>query len=92
MAKFRKKPVVIEAFCLGVDPMPDWFCDARSAGYITTHNLDGRHRGGPDLAIFNTLEGEMRAECGDWISRGINGGIYPYKPDIFFVNYEPVDA
>ena len=90
MPKFRKKPVVIEAFKLGTDPMPDWFCDARSAGDITTHNTDDRHRGGPDFALIKTLEGEMRAEFGDHVIRGVKGELYPCKPDIFAATYEPV--
>lgn len=88
--KYRKKPVVVEAFCLGVDHMPDWFCDARSANTITTHNVDGRWRGGPDYCLIKTLEGEMRGEFGDFIIRGIKGEIYPCKRDIFAATYEPV--
>lgn len=89
--KFRKKPVVIEAFRLGYDNMPDWFVEKRSAGQITTHNLDGRLRGGPDRALIQTLEGQMQAEFGDWIIRGIKGECYPCKPDIFEVTYEAVE-
>ena len=88
--KFRKKSVIIEAFCLGRDNQPDWFCDKKSAGEITTHNLDGRWRGGPDYALINTLEGTMRAENGDFIIQGVNGEVYPCKPDIFEKTYEPV--
>ena len=90
MARFRKKPVEIEAFRLGMDNMPDWFCDARSANQITTHNEDGRWRGGPDFAIIRTLEGEMRASFGDWIIRGAEGEIYPCKPRIFDATYDLV--
>jgi hypothetical protein len=28
MAKYRKKPVVIEAFKMGIDPIPDWFMES----------------------------------------------------------------
>ena len=89
MAQYRKKPVVIEAFRLGLDNMPDWFCDARTYNKLTTHNADGRFRGGPDYALIVTLEGQMRAEYGDWIIQGIEGEIYPCKPDIFAQTYEP---
>lgn len=90
MAKFRKKPVVIEAFRLGHDDMPDWFNNARMNNCVTTHNEDGRWRGGPDFAIIKTLEGEMRADYGDWIIRGVKGELYPCKTDIFAQTYEPV--
>lgn len=87
---YRKKPVVIEAFKLGTDSPPDWFLNARNSNAVTTHNIDGRHRGGPDYALIQTLEGEMKANFGDFIIQGINGEIYPCKPDIFEKTYEEV--
>lgn len=89
--EFRKKPVVVEAFRLGHDPMPDWFLDAKAANMVTTHNFDGRWSGGPDYALIRSLEGEMRANSGDWIIRGVKGELYPCKPDIFDATYEPVE-
>lgn len=89
MAQFRKKPVVIEAFQLGSE-WPDWWADAVTANRAVTHNIDGRWRGGPDYALIQTLEGEMRAEFGDWIIQGVKGEIYPCKPDIFAMTYERV--
>lgn len=86
--KYRKKPLTIEAFKLGIDPMPDWFCDARTVNIVTTHNADGRWRGGPDHAMIHTLEGSMRAEYGDWVIRGVKGELYPCKADIFEASYE----
>ncbi len=91
MSAYRKKPVVIEAFRLGHDAMPDWFCDARTANRVTTHNADGRWSGGPDYCLIGTLEGEMRGEFGDYIIRGVKGEIYPCKPDIFAATYEAVE-
>lgn len=91
MAQYRKKPVVIEAFRLGIDYMPVWFCDALTHNHVTTHNEDGKYADGPDYALICTLEGTMRANFGDWILRGITGEIYPCKHDIFVATYEPVD-
>lgn len=87
--KFRKKPVAIDAFRLGVDNMPDWFNELRIKNVVVTGNVDGRYRGGPDYAVIDTLEGQMRAENGDWIIRGIAGEVYPCKPAIFAATYEP---
>ena len=87
--RYRKKPVVIDAFRLAHDPMPDWFCDARSRGDVTTHNDDRRYRGGPDYALIGTLEGQMCCNAGDWIIRGVKGELYPCKHDIFIATYEP---
>lgn len=86
--QYRKKPVVINAFRLGYDNMPDWFMDKLTANDVTIHNTDGRWRGGPDYALIKTLEGEMRAEFGDYIIQGVKGELYPCKPDIFATTYE----
>lgn len=37
-----------------------------------------------------TLEGNMKANIGDYIIKGINGEFYPCKPDIFTKTYEKV--
>lgn len=87
--KYRKKPVVIEAFKLG-EEWPDWWHIAHAAKEVTTHNVGGRWRDGPDYALINTPEGQMRADYGDWIIKGIKGEIYPCKPDIFEATYDPV--
>lgn len=93
--KFRKKPVVIDAFRLSQDPWPDWFHDRVSDCTITTHyvNPEAATRADPfekhDIwAEIKTLEGVMRADCGDFIIRGVKGEIYPCKPDIFEQTYE----
>ncbi len=88
--KFRKKPVVIEAFRLGVDSIPDWFMDRVSDCTITLHgDGDPRDRFAPVSASIQTLEGTMTADHGDMVIRGIKGEIYPCKPDIFAATYEP---
>lgn len=38
---------------------------------------------------IETLEGTMLASPGDWIVKGVNGEIYPVKPDIFEKTYSP---
>lgn len=45
---------------------------------------------GPDYLIIPTLEGDMRAELGDFIIKGLKGEIYPCKPDVFHAKYEAV--
>lgn len=76
--KYRKKPVEVEAFRLGIDSIPDWFESIFTYG-------DGEMI----TALIYTLEGVMRAEYGDYIIRGVQGEIYPCKPDIFEATYEP---
>lgn len=81
--KYRKKPVVIEAFQLGVDDMPGWFVDAEKMNKVFLH-------GGRTRADIKTLEGLHRANYGDFIIRGVEGEIYHCKPDIFRLTYEEV--
>lgn len=78
--KFRKKPIVIEAFKWLTDEVPQWWRD--KAG-ITMDVATGS-------AFIPTLEGTMEAKQGDWIIQGISGEIYPCKPDIFEKTYEEV--
>ena len=40
---------------------------------------------------IKTLEGDMRADVGDYIITGVKGERYPCKPDIFHETYEPVE-
>jgi len=76
MAKYRKKPVVIEAVQYdGTFP-------------LAFLNGDERVRGCGDYLEIVTLEGVMRANIGDWIIRGVAGELYPCKPSIFEATYE----
>jgi hypothetical protein len=85
--KFRKKPVVIEAwhFAEVQEPQPEWLTRAMMEG-------GAWYQGGAEPYItIATLEGEMRANFGDWIIRGVKNELYPCKPDIFAATYEPAE-
>lgn len=41
--------------------------------------------------IIHSLEGDMKANVGDFIITGVNGEQYPCKPDIFYKTYEPCE-
>lgn len=43
-------------------------------------------------ARIPTLEGDMYATPGDWIITGVQGEVYPCKPEIFEQTYEPIDV
>lgn len=91
--RYRKKPVVIEAFRMGLDPRPDWFQDRVSQGTITTYGVCDRPSPFEFIETYcdiETLEGTMRGNYGDYIIKGVQGEIYPCKPDIFEATYEPV--
>lgn len=83
MAKFRKKPVVIEAeqYLDSSDCLP--FCDN---GNPLNYDEDECKQ------YIQTLEGQLWVSDGDWIIRGVQGEFYPCKPDIFAATYEAVDG
>lgn len=99
MAKYRKKPVVIDAWKLNLQDLPGVIrlyemvnkVDLSTvymvgSSYIT--DLIKRKGGLP----IPTLEGEMLASDGDFIIKGVNGEFYPCKPDIFEQTYEAVET
>jgi len=93
MANYRKKPVVIEAFKFYVDGMPDWFMDRVSKNDVVLINCNyKKHNIEEAYCEIKTLEGVMRGNGGDFIIKGVNGEIYPCKPDIFDKTYEKVDG
>lgn len=83
MQKFRKKPVVIEAAQLTTAAFSSTHPNLEHIPGVTYDPL--RH-----CAFIRTLEGEMRAEVGDWIIRGVEGELYPCKPSVFWATYEEV--
>lgn len=109
MAKYRKKPVAIEAtqwFKNGDHPddgnerftsgeYVDELCEGKVVRYYRTPDVDGRHHCKHCGVIMHnhgwidTMEGGHIVCPGDWIIRGVKGELYPCKPDIFSVTYEP---
>jgi hypothetical protein len=83
MAKFRKKPVAIEAVQFDGSPQTAQAVTEFAGKWAQPH-ADG------SLTI-HTLEGPLSASVGDWIIRGVKGEFYPCKPDIFAATYEPVE-
>lgn len=84
MAKYRKRPVVVDAFKFEGTPnvTEEWFWDAVHDGTIVTFL--------PTLCKIKTPEGDMTLRMKDYIIRGVNGEIYPCKADVFEATYELV--
>lgn len=95
--KYRKKPVIIEAFQYDGDLMnsngeyyvPDW---AIKALEDDTLELGSYSDSSPCELFVNTLEGQMHVSVGDYIIQGVNGELYPCKPDIFKKTYESAEG
>jgi hypothetical protein len=86
MAKYQKKPIVIEA--------TQWFPGLEIEGVITTKTdspsrIHGEIAFSHTVSYIQTLEGKMYVNPGDYIITGVKGD-YPCKPDIFEATYEAV--
>lgn len=92
MAKFRKRPVVIEAITFDelvayglahttniMRGMP-WSFDY--GGQPITHEND-------DCYLIPTREGTMRFNRGEMLITGVAGELYPCKREIFDATYDP---
>jgi len=92
MAKYRKKPIVIDAEQYTGNNAYDLL-------YWIGQNHDFNKDGLSKLAFLNengefiikTLEGYHKADVEDFIIKGIAGEFYPCKPDIFQKTYELVE-
>ncbi|MFE7799047.1 hypothetical protein [Nocardia sp. NPDC057440] len=91
---YRKKPVEIQAM---------QFTEETARALIEWAEIPESHvfPAGEDLAtgapvdgyvVIATLEGDMRANLGDWVIRGIKGEFYPCRDDIFRATYDAVTA
>lgn len=88
MAKYRKKPVVIEAIQWTGKNITEVECFMYPQKPIYMSAFSNAD----DLVGMETLEGTMCASKGDWIMKGVKGEIYPCKPDIFEATYEFVES
>ena len=99
MPRFVKRPIEIDAIQWTGQNWNDviLFCteDDRVGGVPAIYvrgdedNLNNGWEGRMPILI-QTLEGEMRAEIGDWIIKGIADEVYPCKKEIFEATYDPV--
>ena len=91
MAKYRKKPVVVDAvqytggwgsaLPILVWMKESWPIDRSESAWFS----------GDNTLRVQTLEGAMSASPGDYNIRGVKGEFYPCKPDIFEATYELVE-
>lgn len=97
MSKFRKRPVVIEAVQVpyneyaddpgsGWREVPVWLQEAMDSELIIARFQSEDYW----YYQISTLEGLMLASPDDWIIRGVQGELYPCKPDIFEATYEQI--
>lgn len=86
---YKKKPVEVQAVEYdNTDESRDfilsWIDNYGGDAYVW-HVEDGVTN-----LIIGTLEGDMVANPGDYIIKGVKGEFYPCKPDIFVATYDEV--
>lgn len=84
--RYRKKPVEIEAVKITESNI------AAVAVWCKGFQVVARDLSSTPVALtIPTLEGNMRAEMGDYIIRGVEGEFYACKRRIFEKTYEEVE-
>lgn len=84
MARYRKKPVVIEAmrWC---GPEDDWALTNFLGSWRWCHNSEGL----PCIATLESGAGLHVVEPGCWVVKGVMGEFYSVRADIFAATYDP---
>ena len=80
MAKYKKKPVEIDAIRFNDRDL------LQLVGFVNDGSVVLKN----GTVYIRTLEGDMRISNGDYVIKGVNGEFYPCKPDIFEKTYERV--
>jgi len=97
--KYRKRPVEIEAFQMtkerraSNEDWPEWLHKAwqkpwDEKGAISSEDFP--NSSGNDRLVIQTLEGVHNVSWGDFIIQGVDGELYPCKPDIFDRTYKKI--
>ena len=92
--KYTKRPVTIEAMewdgtAAGATLVIGWSMGhGVSIGYWCDNGFDCQDPIGVHKLRIPTLEGNMFADKGDYIIKGVKGEFYPCKPDIFHLTYD----
>lgn len=97
--KFKKKPIIIEAFQVTSESLtdkgkwPNWLKCAWEKSSLEEgafyHKYFMRGNTYESLLCINTLEGEHIVSVNDWIIKGVLGEIYPCKNEVFEITYDP---
>ncbi len=97
--QYRKKPVVIEAFQMTRERRQDnsewptwlniaWNLNWHEKGAVSCEDFPNSK--GDDRLLINTLEGIHVVGWDDFIIKGVQGELYPCKPQIFAETYDLV--
>lgn len=93
MSRYRKKPIVVDAvqwFKYGDHPSVRKTSYGEVSDELGTSGCSRRepYYAWHVMGMIDTLEGKHAVTPGDWIITGIQGEVYPCRPDIFEATYE----
>jgi len=94
MPRYRKLPIIVEAFQLTHETRwdnrdwPEWLNEAWNRDNLSVGAMYPAEHGDPDDLFINTLEGVHRVSSNGWIIQGVQKELYPCLPDIFKKLYE----
>ncbi len=94
MPRYRKKPIVVEAFQMTEDNWignrgwPEWLHDAKLPN---CHNIGASHFRDGAIRVWDRMR-ELCVDFDDYIVRHENGDLTSLKPDIFEATYETVEG
>jgi hypothetical protein len=96
--KACNKPCVVEAFQMTKktrqdnSEWPNWLHKAWNTDPDKNGALFPTKAGSATGTVsINTLEGPQLVNFGDYIIQGVNGELYPCKPDIFLKKYDIIE-
>lgn len=85
--KYRKKPVVVEAFRWDGENWEEIEKWSGGAVYVRGRSLPLKER----IMQTQTLEGQMECPVFWWVIKGVKNEFYFCRPDIFEMTYEKVE-
>ena len=102
--RFRKKPVVIDAYVFNPDALKLRYTACSWPGVRCTTYSEVAHMLGTSgcsktepfwdwsvMGVIDTLEGQHVVCPGDYVITGVKGEVYPCRADIFLATYEAVE-
>lgn len=89
MSEFRKKVAVIHAIRLARSPLSlhnvlEFIGSTKP--YVVQDEANETH-----AILIPTFDGDIRANVGDWVVRGVQGEISVCTPEVFAETYEPTE-
>lgn len=86
--KARKKPIIVDVWQLGSEPIPLWAQEARTENQGIEPDEFSEKNG---CYHIGTWEGLMTAHEGDYLIKGVEGELWAVQKDIFEKTYEILD-